>query len=125
MAVESLAKRFMARFAGLERAHGTYEIGAGTRVDQKNKLKGRALTKLEPVTEELWEFHLVGKRGLGIVPIRDDATCSFGSIDIDVYDKLDLPSLEAKCAALNLPLIVCRDREERRVGKECRSRWSP
>ena len=108
MAVESLAKRFMARFVGLERAHGTYEIGAGTRVDQKNKLKGRALTKLEPVTEELWELHLAGKRGLGIVPIRDDATCSFGSIDIDVYDKLDLPSLEAKCAALNLPLIVCR-----------------
>lgn len=100
----------MLRFAGLERAHGTYEIGAGTRADAKNKLKGKALTKLEPVTEELWELHLAGKRGLGIVPIRDDATCTFGAIDIDAYDGLDLPALEAKCLALKLPLIICRSK---------------
>ena len=104
MALLSLAGRFMARFAGLERAHGTYEIGAGARADAKNKINGKALTKLEPVTEELWELHLAGKRGLGIVPIRDDASCLFGAIDIDVYDNFDLPALEAKCLALKLPL---------------------
>lgn len=108
MALLSLAGRFMARFAGLERAHGTYEIGAGARADAKNKINGKALTKLEPVTEELWELHLAGKRGLGIVPIRDDASCLFGAIDIDVYDNFDLPALEAKCLALKLPLVPCR-----------------
>ncbi len=108
MALLTIANKFMARFAGLERAHGTYEIGAGTRADAKNKLKGKALTKLEPVTADLWEQHLAGKYGLGIVPIRDDASCVFGAIDIDVYDDFDLPSLEAKCAALKLPLVPCR-----------------
>lgn len=110
MALVSIARTFMARFAGLERAHGTYEIGESPRADAKNKLKGKALTKLEPVTEELWEQHLAGKRGLGIVPIRDDASCMFGAVDIDAYDGLDLPALEAKCTALKLPLIVCRSK---------------
>lgn len=107
----SLAARFMARFAGLDRAHGTYEIGAGSRADAKNKIKGQALTKLEPVTEELWAAHLEGRQlGLGVVPIRDDASCTFGAIDVDAYDNLDLPALEAKCLALKLPLIVCRSK---------------
>ena len=110
MALLSIALQFMLRFAGLERAHGTYEIGAGTRADAKNKLKGKALTKLEPVTTELWEAHLAGKQGIGIVPIRDDASCMFGAIDIDAYDGLDLPALEAKCTGLKLPLIVCRSK---------------
>ena len=110
MALLSIAARFMFRFAGLERAHGTYEIGAGTRADAKNKLRGKALTKLEPVTVDLWEAHLAGKQGIGIVPIRDDASCMFGAIDIDAYDGLDLPALEAKCSGLKLPLIVCRSK---------------
>lgn len=110
MALLSIAARFMLRFAGLERAHGTFEIGAGTRVDAKNKLNGKSLTKLEPVTEELWELHMAGKLGLGVVPIRDDATCTFGAIDIDAYDGLDLPALEAKCLALKLPLVICRSK---------------
>ena len=110
MALQSLAGRFAARFAGLDRAHGTYEIGAGTRADAKNKLKGKALTKLEPVTEELWLAHLAGRYGLGVVPIRDDAMCTFGAIDVDAYDNLDLPALDAKCAALGFPLVLCRSK---------------
>ena len=107
----SLARRFMQRFAGLERAHGTYIIGASDRTDAKNKLKGRALTKLEPVTEALWAAHLDGSgSGLGVVPIRDDASCTFGAIDIDAYDGLDLPALEAKCLALKFPLVICRSK---------------
>lgn len=106
----SLAKRFMSRFAGLERAHGTYELGAGVRADSKNKVKGQALTKLEPVTEELWLAHLNGDRGLGVVPIRDDNTCQFAAIDIDFYDGLDLAKLEATIAGLGLPLVVCRSK---------------
>lgn len=111
MSSAQLGKKFHARFAGLERAHGTYEIGAGTRADAKNKVKGRALTKLEPVTQELWVAHLEGAgAGLGIVPIRDDNTCTFGAIDVDAYTGLDLAQLEARCLALKLPLVICRSK---------------
>jgi len=107
----SLGKKFHARFAGLERAHGTYEIGAGTRADAKNKVKGKALTKLEPVTQELWVAHLEGSgAGLGVIPIRDDNSCTFGAVDVDAYTGLDLAELDAKCQALKLPLIVCRSK---------------
>ena len=103
-----LAQRFMALFAGLGRAHGTYLIGAGTRSDAKGKVKGQAITRQEPVTEALWAAHLAGEgAGLGIVPIREDSTCHFGAIDIDDYS-ISLPEIEAKVAALKLPLVPCR-----------------
>ena len=37
---------------------------------------------------------------------------------------LDSDSLESFCEEKNIQLIINRS-EERRVGKECRSRWSP
>ena len=45
------------------------------------------------ITKQLWENHLngVGNR-LGIFPLKDDGTCKWGAIDIDVnnYDYEDL-----------------------------------
>lgn len=99
-------KKFMALFAGLERAHGVYDIKKNTAA-KGNKVQGSARTVLDPVTLELWEAHLKGKIGLGIIPIREDNTCCFGAIDIDTYP-LDLVKLEASIKALKLPLIVCR-----------------
>jgi hypothetical protein len=51
--------------------------------------------------------HLEGRTGLGIVPIRDDGTCVFGAIDIDVYD-IDLREFEIRVKVSGLPLTVCR-----------------
>lgn len=101
----ALVGQLAALFTGLPRAHGVYEL-----LERKaggKKVQGKARTERSPVTIELWYKHVAGERGLGIVPIRDDATCLFGAIDIDKYD-LDLQDVERKCAELRLPLLPTR-----------------
>lgn len=102
--VTGLSERFFNRFDGLRRAHGSYTVGATA---TSGKIGGKALTLRKPVTPLLWEEHLAGRIGIGIVPIRDDSTCVFGAIDIDVYP-LDLAILFGKVRQFQLPLIVCR-----------------
>jgi len=100
------AQQMMDLYAGLPRAYGTYKVDDPT---AKGKKKGQALTVQEPVTVELWKSHLNGDMQLGIVPIRDDASCAFGVIDIDVYD-LDHAALEKKIDKLKFPLIIVRSK---------------
>ena len=104
--VASLAERFFKLFAGLARCHGSYVVG--NVVSVKGKRAGQALNVKTPPTAELWAQHLAGEYGLGIVPIRDDGTCRWGAIDVDVYAGLEHARLDAECRALGLPLIVCR-----------------
>jgi hypothetical protein len=100
-----LIENFMEIFEGLSRAHGTYAI-KGSRQD--NKLTGKATTVREPVTKELWQQHLEGKTGLGVIPINDDSLCKFGAIDIDTYDgSIDLPKINAAIEELKVPLFPC------------------
>ena len=99
-------KKFWELFAGLDRAYGIYRIEDE---NSKGKKKGQAQTLQRPVTPELWAQHLAGEIQLGIVPIRDDATCVFGAIDIDDY-KLDHGALEAKINKLKLPLTMVRSK---------------
>lgn len=100
------AKQLHRLFAGLPRAHGKTVV-TGKRDPRKGKMQGRSQTVLEPVTDELWERHLEGTYGLGIIPITDEATVNWGAIDVDQYD-LDLAALEAKVHDLRLPLVTCR-----------------
>lgn len=102
----SLAKKFMQLFSGLDRVHGQYYLRAAA-AEESQKRQGRANTVHEPVTEAAWQKHLDGEVGVGIVPIKDDATCSWGAIDIDKYP-LDLQVIELVCKSLNLPLVPCR-----------------
>jgi hypothetical protein len=99
-------QKFKDIFKGLERAHGV------TYVDKKGngeKIKGKSFVKRDPVTDELWLFHLQGKEpSLGIIPINDDNKCIWGCIDIDSYAGFDHPKLINKIKLLNLPLVVCR-----------------
>jgi hypothetical protein len=92
-------------FDGLPRAYGTYQV---TEIDGQ-KLSGTARTVQAKVTEDIWELHLNGERSLGIVPIRDDNTVVFASIDIDTYP-LDLEALDIKIEQLSLPLMLCRSK---------------
>lgn len=105
--MKELAERFFILFDGLHRAHGQYRIDPATPGSKPNKVAGRATTVLEPLTIQRWQEHLDGTLGVGSIPIRDDATCSWGAIDIDTYP-LDIPALEAKLKELDLPLIPCR-----------------
>src|SRR5690348_14893043 len=102
----SIAERFLTRFAGLERAHGVYKLAASTagRSGNGEKVKGKAQTLARPITTEDWERHLAGKRGVGVIPIRDDACCVFGAIDVDEYGTADsLSAVTEKIASLKLP----------------------
>lgn len=101
---------FHALFAGLERAHGAYNNITLDQERSDGKRKGIAVTKREPVTDDLWAQHLAGKYGIGIIPIRDDSTCVFGAIDIDVYADLDPARIAATVARMGLPLVVCRSK---------------
>ncbi len=47
---------------------------------------------------------------MGIIPIRDDSTCVFGAIDIDVYADIDHVQIVAMLAKLGYPLVVCRSK---------------
>lgn len=105
--MKDLPQRFDALFDGLRRAYGYYLIDAH---QSGVKQKGRGGYKYEPVTPELWAQHMSGKGGIGIVPIRDDATCSWGAIDIDAYTDLDLKKLVAKVEIAKMPLVVCRSK---------------
>lgn len=96
----------MALFAGLERAYGTYKVTG----DKDGKQVGEALTLVDPVTEKLWQGHLDGVKGIGIVPIRDDSTALFGAIDIDSYKGLDYRKVIGLARQLKFPLVPCRSK---------------
>lgn len=96
----------MRLFAGLPRAHGVTELKAT--VSAKGKRAASSYTVLEPVTAEKWEAHLAGKRGLGIIPIRDDSTVAWGCIDVDRYKDFDLIDVAKRAA--EYPLVLCRSK---------------
>jgi hypothetical protein len=110
----ALHGRFFKLFAPGETGHGYYTlIGDGVRDECNTEGKLDKATKgfaHEPVTVVLWELHLAGKQGLGIVPIRKDGTVMWGAIDIDVYSGLDHVEIARALLKLNLPLIVCKSK---------------
>lgn len=97
----------MALFAGFSSAHGTH--GEPVQDGLKWAIKTTARTVREPVTAALWDEHLSGKRPLGVIPIREDGTCSWGSIDVDQYggDLLKVIELVEKA---KMPLVPCRSK---------------
>jgi len=101
-----MVKRLMDLFAGLDRAHGQYLLGVE---NDKGKIGGRGITKSTPVTLDLWQKHIDGTQGLGIIPIKDDGTCSWACIDIDDHT-INLKKLEAKIIELKIPALVCRSK---------------
>ena len=100
-------EKFKKIFSGLTIAYGQYQKGdRGT----NGKLKGKAFIVRKNVTDKLWEDHLAGTPpALGIIPIREDNSCCWGCIDIDVYN-LKHHSLVQTIRKLKLPLIVCRSK---------------
>lgn len=109
--VTDLAPRFHALFAGCERAHGTYGAISLDKARGDGKVTGQAATRREPLTDALWAQHLAGKYGVGVIPIRDDSTCSWGAIDVDVYDAdLDHGRVASTLVRMALPLVPCRSK---------------
>jgi hypothetical protein len=99
--------RFKEIFWGLDCAYGTYKI-EGT--NEKNKQIGKGFVVRKPPTDDLWKKHLDGDEpSLGIIPIREDNSCTWGAIDVDQYP-LDLQELVEKVKKLELPLVTFRSK---------------
>lgn len=94
----------MSLFEGYGQSYGAYKI---TGEVDKGKILGKAYSLKGPVTLELWHDHLMGKQGLGIVPINQESKVKFAAIDIDQYP-LELTALNKNIYDNKLPLVVCR-----------------
>ncbi len=100
-----LPQEFFDLYGGLDRAYGSYVPGQLN--EAKKKVEGKAQTIAGEYKAMLWRAHLSGERGLGVIPITDQATVNWGAIDIDVYP-LDLEELSRKVEQLKLPLVILR-----------------
>ena len=102
----SNVERFMAAFEGSDAAHGQTQVG-GTR--RNGKTEAKSFVVREPLTTDLISDHLLGKTGVGGIPINNNNKCKFGAIDIDTYP-IDHQTLVKKLQALNIPMVVCRSK---------------
>ena len=84
-------------FVGGNQAHGEWDQQRGAKTVKK------------PASSEDYDRHLNGICGLGLVPIREDNTCRFAAIDIDV-DTIDHQELYKKLQARKIPATVCRSK---------------
>ena len=90
-------------FPGLHRAYGHFFI-----TERKGpKLDGYGKTIREEYKKELWEHHLSGKNGLGVVPINEDNKCKWGCLDVDDYS-VNIEKISKQFVKKNL--IVCRSK---------------
>ena len=108
---KTLAQRFFELFDGLKCAHGIY----GQIAEEPSREDGKRLGKIrktvfEPVTVELFQQHLDGKDGLGIIPIREDSSACFGAIDLDQYDGIDHTAIAKRIDNLKLPLLITKSK---------------
>ena len=101
-------QRFHGLFTGFDGAHGQTRIGEDNY--GVGKQKADSCIVRAPLTLELIQGHLDGKLGVGSIPINADNHCSFGAIDIDVYEGFDHSELEQKLQAIKLTGVVCRSK---------------
>lgn len=107
------AARFERLFDGYRKRFGRYDLAG--RKSEKGKEEGKARTVDEPLTSDLYQKHIEGKVGIGVIPLRDDDTVRFAAIDIDVYDENDrakrkLTHEDIANAVADTPLIVTRSK---------------
>ena len=116
--VEGLLAEYKSLFSGNTSFHGVHQYRKAK--TKGKKAEGKSWTADGPLTETQYKQHLDGVRGLGVSPLREDSTCAFGAIDVDIYDndaycfsivralyKWDLPVLpfRSKSGGLHLYLF--------------------
>lgn len=104
----STTSRIHNLFRGSDIAHGTFEV-KGVERGTDGKKKGQARVIREPATEAMWQEHLDGGVGLGVIPIRSDNHCQWGAIDIDDY-KTDHKALVTLLRQHKVPAVVGRSK---------------
>jgi len=77
-------EQFMELFQGSTTYYG--ESKATEKTKPNGKREYDSWINKKPVTIEDFRAHINGTRHIGTVPIKDDSTCSWGVIDVDVYN---------------------------------------
>jgi len=102
-------ERFANAFAGLEIAYLRRQDNT-TGSKNSGKIDSRYSIVRETPTRQVFAEHLSeGSAGIGIVPIREDGTCSWGCIDVDEYH-IDLPAIQKRLIGYSLPFVVSRSK---------------
>ncbi len=100
----SNAEQFQKLFTGLQRGYGILRADGIYQY-----VKG-------PLTSALYQQHVDGQISLGVVPITENSTCRWGTIDLDDHHnkpegyKFDYKRLIEKINFLNLPLVVFKSK---------------
>ena len=98
----SHADRLWALFQSNQRSMGRFSPASG-----------KMFTEYRGPTVQDFEVHLVGKQGIGCVPIQDDDNIRWAVIDIDNHGSdADIPIVPVDEAIIKhqLPLIACRSK---------------
>ena len=77
-----LAQAFFDLFKGSDIAHGTFVVNSNRVTDGKKQ--GIAKVIREPTTIKMWEEHLKGGTGVGIIPIKSDNLCLGGGCALNI-----------------------------------------
>jgi len=102
----NLTEELLLAFEGFDGAHGQTEV-SNQRMNGKQKAKSFIVRN--PLTLELMQGHVDGRKGVGSIPINAENKCKFGALDIDEYP-LDHNALVDKLEKLKVPCIVCRSK---------------
>lgn len=102
------AETMLALFEGSDLAHGRSELT--NVVDAKGKRVARSWMEKRPAGPREWEAHLSGEKGIGIPPINSRNLVKWGAIDVDIYQGIDLETLNLRIQREGLPLVVCRSK---------------
>jgi len=80
------------------------------RTDAYGLVEGKAVK--EPVTRELYQAHLDGKRSLGIYPLLDDGTCFFAAIDLDEKNWDQALTIRNELLNMNVRAYICESKSK-------------
>jgi len=101
-----LAEELLEAFKGFSSAHGQTDV---SQERTAGKQKAKSFIVRNPLTLQLMEGHIGGKKGIGAIPINEENKCRFGALDIDQYP-LEHNELIDKLEEFNVPCIVCRSK---------------
>lgn len=104
-------KTFAQLFEGRKSNYGLTEIDPSAYPDDRGKLEAQYRVIQGNLDPALYDAHLRGEKGLGIVPIMENNTVCFACVDIDKYDdpKLTIQILN-KIKNNNWPFVPTRSK---------------
>jgi len=81
-------------------------------LEGKREADGKQMAKChlekKPLTEQVWENHISGKRAIGCMPIHPNNSVRWGAIDIDIYNEsFSIEDLQKKVTHYSLPFVCC------------------